>query len=194
MKNGVDELTAFKNQIFMHGILLALIFEAGSLFFLGWDRGFAYGLALGTAISIVNFNILAFTLQIVLKNGKRWLTLVSYMIRLSIYGFAFYMAIKISLTAGAGAGLGFITLKVAIYYIHGFRAKFSKGRKARPEPEEKKKSRLDFLRWPEDDPESANAADGESPNAADIEDTGEPSKVREVVLKGKTYKIHRRPN
>ncbi|MDR0425462.1 MAG: ATP synthase subunit I [Clostridiales Family XIII bacterium] len=159
MQNGVREITAFKNRIFIYGILTAVIFEAGSLFFLGFSRDFAYGLALGTAIAIVNFNILAFTLQRVIANGKKWLMLASYLLRLCIYGFAFYMAATISLVSAAGTALGFVTLKIAIYYLHGFKAKFSKGRKARPEPEGKKGSRLDFLRWQEDSADEAGGAD-----------------------------------
>ncbi|MDR1136224.1 MAG: ATP synthase subunit I [Clostridiales Family XIII bacterium] len=151
MQNGVRELSAFKNRIFIYGILVAVIFETGSLFFLGFSKEFAYGLTLGTAITIVNFNILVFTSQRVLVSGKRWLAMVGYMVRLGIYGFAFYMTATISLVSGAGAALGFITLKIAIYYIHGFRAKFSKNRKPPTEPEPEKKSRLDFLRWPKDD-------------------------------------------
>jgi hypothetical protein len=169
MQKGVREITAFKNRIFIYGILTAVIFEAGSLFFLGFNRDFAYGLALGTAIAIVNFNILAFTLQMVIANGKKWLMLASYMMRLCIYGFAFYMAATIGYVAAAGTALGFVTLKIAIYYLHGFRAKFSKGRKARPEPEEKKRSRLDFLRWQEDSADEAGGANGAGAEAGRAE-------------------------
>ena len=40
---------------------------------------------------------------------------------------------KISNHAGFGSLLGFITLKVSIYYLHGFKTKLSKDRKIRPE-------------------------------------------------------------
>jgi hypothetical protein len=162
MKNAADDLTAFKNQIFLYGIVTAMIFEAGSLLFLGFDRGFAYGLALGTAISIVNFNLLAFSLRRALAKGGRVQVFVVYMFRLCLYGLAFYMSARISLASAAGAALGFITLKIAIYYLHGFRAKFSKGRKLRPEPPPEAKPpetlRQSIFGWPDD----SEAGDGQA--------------------------------
>jgi hypothetical protein len=121
MKNTTRELTAFKNRIFFHGLAVALIFEAGSLIFLGFDVGFAYGLVLGTAISVVNFNILVFTSKKVLRDGRAWMSFAGYLVRLTIYGFAFYMALRVSYAAAIGAALGFTTLAVAIFYIHGFK-------------------------------------------------------------------------
>jgi hypothetical protein len=121
MKNETKGLAAFKNRIFFHGIAVALIFEAGSLLFLGFDIGFAYGLALGTAVSVVNFNILVFASRRLLASGRAWMSFANYIVRLAVYGFAFYMALRVSHTAAIGAALGFITLKLAIYYIHGFR-------------------------------------------------------------------------
>jgi hypothetical protein len=114
-------LTAFKNQIFFYGIIVALIFEGGSLFFLRFNVSFAYGLTLGTAVAVVNFNILVFTSQRLLLSGRAWAGFSSYIVRLAVYGFAFYMALRISYTAAIGAALGFLTLKVAIYYLHGFK-------------------------------------------------------------------------
>jgi hypothetical protein len=142
MKNTTNDLTAFKNRIFAHGILVSLIFEAGSLLFLGIDAGFAYGLALGTFISVVNFNILAFTSQKILRDGRAWTSFVSYIIRLAVYGFAFYMASRVSGVAALGAALGFISLKIAIYFIHIFKAPRAAApvkREPRPAPPERRR-------------------------------------------------------
>jgi small basic protein len=122
MKNTSKDLSAFKNRIFFHGILAALIVEAGSLPFLGFDPGFAYGLALGTAVSIVNFNILVYLSRRLLNSGRAWIGFSNYLVRLAVYGFAFYTALRVSLIAALGAALGFLTLKLAIYYVHGFKA------------------------------------------------------------------------
>ncbi|MDR1246755.1 MAG: hypothetical protein LBK57_06970 [Clostridiales Family XIII bacterium] len=121
MKNTARELTAFKNQIFFHGVIVALIFEAGSLLFLGFDTGFAYGLALGTAVSAVNFSILVFVSKRLLNGGRTWMGFAGYLVRLIVYGFAFFMALRVSNASAVGAALGFITLKIAVYYIHGFK-------------------------------------------------------------------------
>jgi hypothetical protein len=39
-------------------------------------------------------------------------------------------AFKVNNTAALACALGFLTVKMAIYYIHGFKAKFSKDRKS----------------------------------------------------------------
>lgn len=129
----MSDLTSFKNKIFLHAIVIMVIFEAISLPFLGLDIKFAYGLVLGTCISIVAFSVMAFTLNRVLNTGNKGLAFFSYLLRLAIYGFALISAFKVSNKAALGCALGFITVKLAIYYIHGFKAKFSTDRKVRPE-------------------------------------------------------------
>ncbi|MDR2296473.1 MAG: ATP synthase subunit I [Clostridiales Family XIII bacterium] len=135
MKNTAESPTAFKNRIFFYGILIALILEAGSLLFLGLDASFAYGLALGTAVSIVNFNILVYTSQRLLDSGRAWMGFAGYLVRLAVYGFAFFMALRVNHTAALGAALGFLTLKLAIYCVHACAA-LLRGR--RKDPREKR--------------------------------------------------------
>lgn len=129
-------LAEFKNKIVQYGIIAALICEVVSLFFLGWNPGFTYGLALGTAISIVNFTMMEVTLRRVLSTGNRWMASLGYLIRLLFYGVAFYSAIKIGIVSAVGVLIGFMTLKVAIFYLHGIKAKYSTGRVVREEPKE----------------------------------------------------------
>ncbi|MBR0599188.1 ATP synthase subunit I [Sinanaerobacter chloroacetimidivorans] len=129
----MSELTAFKNQIFFYGIIVAALCELASLPFLGLNRMFSYGLALGTAIAIVNFNIMEFTLKKALAGRGGSMAFIGYILRLLIYGGAFYMSMRVGTISGLGTLLGFLTLKAAIYYLHGFKAKFSKDRKVRPE-------------------------------------------------------------
>ncbi len=129
----MDDLTSFKNKIFQYGILVAVIIELASLPFLGLDIQFSYGLALGTAVAILNFSIMVFTLKRALSGRGMATTFLGYMIRLIIYGCVFYLSMKVSTISGLGTILGFLTLKSAIYYLHGFKAKFSKDRKVSPE-------------------------------------------------------------
>ena len=115
-----------------------MIFEAGFLPFLGPDAAFAYGLALGTAVSVVNFNILAYTSRKLLNSGRAWLSFAGYIVRLAVYGFAFYTALRVNLVAALGSALGFLTLKLAIYYVHGVRAPrktYAEGTLVKPPPE-----------------------------------------------------------
>ena len=131
--NRMSDLTSLKNKIFFHAIIIMGIIEVISLPFLGLDVKFGYGLLMGTCISIVNFNIMAFTFSRALQNGNKLLVILSYFLRLAIYGFALISAFKVSNQAGLACILGFLTVKLAIYYLHGFKAKFSKDRKVRPE-------------------------------------------------------------
>lgn len=129
----MNDLTAFKNKIFLYGIFVMVIFEIVSLPLIGLDIKYTYGLLLGTFIAISNFNILAFTLKKVLNNGNKSFIFLGYFLRLALYGVAVVTAFKVSNHTGFGSLLGFITVKISIYYLHGFKAKFSEGRKVRPE-------------------------------------------------------------
>jgi len=129
----MNDLTAFKNKIFLYGIIVMVVFEIASLPLIGLDLKYAYGLLLGTFIAIANFNILAFTLKKVLRDGNKSFIFLGYFLRLALYGVAVVTAFKAGNNAGFGSLLGFITVKVSIYYLHGFKTKFSEGRKVRPE-------------------------------------------------------------
>ncbi|MDD3167954.1 MAG: ATP synthase subunit I [Eubacteriales bacterium] len=132
----MDGLTSFKNEIFKYGIMAAAIIELASLPFMGLDVQFFYGLSLGTAIAIVNFNLMAFTFWMTLEKRKSAIAFIGFLVRLAIYGTAFYMSMRISLISALGTALGFFTLKLALFYLHGFKSEFSKGRVVREEPEE----------------------------------------------------------
>ncbi|MBK5245835.1 MAG: ATP synthase subunit I [Peptostreptococcaceae bacterium] len=129
----MNDLTAFKNKIFLYGLIVMMVFEIVSLPLIGLDIKYTYGLFLGTFIAIANFNILAFTLKTVLSNGNKSFIFLGYFLRLALYGVAVVTAFKINNHAGFGSLLGFITVKISIYYLHGFKTKFSEGRKVRPE-------------------------------------------------------------
>ena len=129
----MNDLTTFKNKIFLYGIIVMIVFEIASLPLIGLDIKYTYGLFLGTFIAISNFNILAFTLKKVLSNGNKSFIFLGYFLRLALYGVAVVTAFKVSNQTGFGSLLGFITVKISIYYLHGFKAKFSEGRKVRPE-------------------------------------------------------------
>lgn len=145
----MSEIRAFKNQIFKYTILIAVAIQIVALVvlfalnltgrggvegnFLRLSLRFGYGLAMGTCISIVNFSILAFTLDRVLTTGKKAFMGISYILRLVIYGYVFYIAMKTSYLTGMACALGFFSLKVAMYYLHGAKAKFSEDRVVSPE-------------------------------------------------------------
>lgn len=132
----MEGLTTFKNEIFKYGIAAAAVIELASLPFLGLDAQFLYGLFLGTAIAVVNFNLMDFSFRLALELRKGAIAFLGFLLRLAVYGVAFYMSLRVGLISGAGTALGFLTLKLALFYLHGYRPKFTKGRTVREEPEE----------------------------------------------------------
>ncbi len=129
----MKDLTEFKNRIFFHAVIIMVMMELLSLPFLGLDVPFGYGLLLGTCISIVNFNIMAFTFARALATGKKASVFFSYLLRLVIYAVALLSSFQVGNRAALACTLGFLTVKLAIYYIHGWKTKFSTDRKVRPE-------------------------------------------------------------
>lgn len=129
-----EDLKVFKNRIIKYGLAISLLVELVSLPIHGWDPKFLYGLALGTSIAVVNLNFLEFTVKISVERSLKSIFFVlGYTIRMLIYGAGFYLSYKFSTAAGVAAVLGYLTLKVAIYYVYGFKPKFSKNGSASSE-------------------------------------------------------------
>ncbi len=161
------DLTQFKRQIFKYALLVALIAEVVSLPILGLNLKFTYGLVIGTAISIVNFTLMEATLRTAMTGASAAsIIIVGYMVRLAFYGVSFYTCIKTSYPCGVGVVIGFVTIKIAIYYLHGFKAKFSTGRVVREEPEnlEIKKHWYDYKEDEEKDLDSWDRDDWDYKN------------------------------
>ncbi len=110
----------YKNQIILHAIGVFFLCELISLLFLKFNVHFLYGLLLGTAIAVVNFNLLYFASRLLCKvrQGGFYLGFLVSIVRLLIYGFAFYTAIKIDYIAAFATALGFLTIKISIYFFN----------------------------------------------------------------------------
>ncbi|MDD2216596.1 MAG: ATP synthase subunit I [Eubacteriales bacterium] len=120
------ELNAFKNQIIKYSVIVALLCEIVSLPFLGWNPRFAYGLTLGTCIAIANFNLLVFASKKALDRGKgAGLAFIGYIFRLFLYGGGFYMSYRLGTDSGLATLFGYLTLKIGMIYLKGFKPKFS---------------------------------------------------------------------
>jgi len=124
-----NDLRKFRLHTYAYALLTAIVFGVGCLPFIGVNIGYYYGLLFGFCISIVSFNILCFISEKVLKTGKKFLATAGYLIRLPLYGFAFYMCMRIGLTSGIACILGFMTVPVSMVYVHGIKAKLSKNKK-----------------------------------------------------------------
>ena len=132
----MESLISFRLQIYKYTLITALILAAGALFVLGPGARYvqyAYGLALGTCVSVMSFNILFLVSRKALAMGKKWMAPLGYMARLPIYGFALYVCLRTGITAAIACIIGFFTITLSIIYVHGIKAKYSVGRKVRPE-------------------------------------------------------------
>lgn len=118
----MNETRGLRNTVARYAVLAAFAAEAVSLIFTkGFDAGFVYGLAVGTAVGIVNFGLLAFALNLSLSQkraGAGMLFTLAFVLRLVIYGAAFLAAYQISLTAGVACLIGFITVKISIFFAN----------------------------------------------------------------------------
>ena len=117
----MNNLTSFKLDIFKYTLVAAALFEAGSLPILGFDIKYSYGLALGVCISVISFNILLFISKKVLATGKKFMAPLGYLLRLPIYGFAFYVSMKVGTISGIACLLGFFTVTLSMIYVHGIK-------------------------------------------------------------------------
>lgn len=116
----MDSLRQFKKQIYISAAGLILICEIASIFISGFDFKFAYGLLLGTAISILNFNILSFALENALyKNRKKAeiISAIGYAARMSIYAAALFYTLRVGYSSFFGTIFAFISMKAAIYLV-----------------------------------------------------------------------------
>lgn len=77
---------------------------------------FAYGLALGTAVSIANFHVMAFFVkQTYERGGSIGLSFAGYLIRLALYAVAVVTTARTGNASFLGAILGFLTVHTGIY-------------------------------------------------------------------------------
>ena len=130
---GMNDFRKFQKRIFLYSLAVAGICEGISLLFLGFDLRFLLGLLLGTAYAMGDFNILAYTTNLLLSRRKVWIASASFLFRMCLYAVIFVIVLKSSLVAALGCGIGFLTLRAAVFYLHGIKAKYSKDRKIRPE-------------------------------------------------------------
>lgn len=131
------------NSLYFYSLVVAIIVQMGSLCFVGLDLLFTYGLALGTSIAIVNYNLLKFSSRLALSKGKGIsLVLFGYIIRLTIYGGAFLLSYRSGVVGGIATLLGFVSFKIALYYLYGIKSGF-KSKKY----ENIKLNNLDEDRW-----------------------------------------------
>ena len=127
-KRGRMNISKFKKEITLCIIALAVVVEVVSLPFLGWNILFAYGLAIGTVVAIVNTNILSRAAQKAVDTDNKKVFISSYILRIVIYGGAFILSIKTAGIAGLGTAIGFFLPQISMYIVAGLLPKIRKMR------------------------------------------------------------------
>ena len=149
MPEVVREVSEFKGKIIKWSLVITVIIGVLSLFFLGFDKHFFLGLFLGVLVTILNFNLLVWQgLSLTGVKKPRAASYFGYFIRLLLYGFVFYLTIRISYLCGFGALLGFLSQKIAIFFVYMILPKFAK-KEENPGPPKQYRD-LSGEEWPED--------------------------------------------
>jgi len=158
----MKDINAFRNQIIKYGGIAGLLICIIYLLFFGIRFPFLIGAAAGTAISALGFVMIVFTGKKVSEEGRRAPAVLSYIVRLPIYGIVFYLCIRFSLVCGIGCVLGFITIPLSIFYIYGIKSRFPGARKnpLNDSDEPREWRNLDEDGWDDDDDWGAAAAKG----------------------------------
>lgn len=115
MEFGLDR---YRKKVCLLALVTAGAIELISLPILGIDIGFTAGLAAGTATAVMNFNLMYLATEYALRNLRAAIIPMSTIGRLCIYGLIFFLSIKSSYAAAIGCGAGFMTDKMALFYLH----------------------------------------------------------------------------
>lgn len=134
-----NDWKSFQFDIVKYGLAAAVLMEIVSLPFLGLSLRFVYGLALGTAISVVNFRIQGYSYEKLLSSihgmvARMSVAALSFLLRMLLYGAAFLVCVKTGGGCIPGILCGFITIPCGIYYSCVFRKK-GKGKKSQKSEE-----------------------------------------------------------
>lgn len=116
----MNKTCEYKNEVLKLNIIIILICEAVSIFFIGFDFNFALGLIISTIAAAINLNILYLFVKISVCNNRGIIfNLLGYVIRMMIYGLALYFSIKISNTSAIGTIIGFLAINLSMFFTQG---------------------------------------------------------------------------
>jgi hypothetical protein len=114
-------MTILRNRTLLAGVGLMLFIELAAIPFLGFDLGFAGGLAIGTGISALNMSMLAFLAERSIDRRKVVLSVFGFALRVLIFGGGLSAAaFFFGQIAAFGMALGFLTVYVAVFMVRLF--------------------------------------------------------------------------
>jgi len=112
------EIKFEKRKIVKYTLIAAGVAEIASLPAIGPDIDFIYGLALGTAIGIVNTHLLATSVEHMAESRKKAFVTIGYFVRLALYAVALCAGAFVGTRALAGSAIGVLLPKAAILLIY----------------------------------------------------------------------------
>ncbi|MGI6721407.1 MAG: hypothetical protein ACOX4I_02430 [Anaerovoracaceae bacterium] len=144
-------LAEFRNRIFVHCIVIAIAAELISLAIIGADIGFLAGIAIGTFITMINFNIMVWSAKRMLERQSKGPVVGGYFIRMPIYGVIFYLCLMISGHCAIACVIGFLSLHVSIMLIYGIESRMPGAKKNPLNDWTEPKKWRDPSEWEDDD-------------------------------------------
>jgi hypothetical protein len=117
----MSELLRFKSEIYKYALICALIMEILSILIVGIGTQFAYGIGIGTLVSIANFSMMSFAYNWMIVTKRAWISIAAYAVRLCLAAAAILVTLNISIISAFGTLAGLMTVKLAIYFLHSIR-------------------------------------------------------------------------
>ena len=118
------DLKGFRKEIIITTICMAGLAELLSLPVIGPSLPFLIGLAAGTAMTILCFEILAKIGVMTGKKGGSGPMVGGYFVRMLLYGAVFFICIRWKVACGFGCLAGILSLHFGILVLYGIVYKF----------------------------------------------------------------------
>ena len=126
-----------------------MIAELISLLVLGPNILFPYGLAIGACVAIVNLSVISVTINQAIERGKKGPVIWGFILRVVLYGGAFWLAVTTSGVSGVGAAIGFLLPRITLYIRYGLLLALRRKLKKEPAPVYKADTRSNvFIKEP----------------------------------------------
>ena len=114
----MNGLWQFKKEIYTYALISAVLIELISIPIIGTGTEFAYGIGLGTLISVANFSLMSLAGSLMITTKNTFIGMLGYMIRMARAAAAVLIALKISMICATGTLAGLLTIQLAIFYLY----------------------------------------------------------------------------
>ena len=127
-------MSEIKKTITKYTIIIAAIAAVISLFVFGPNILFPYGIALGVCASLVNLSVISSSIDRAVASGRKAPVIIGFLIRIVLYGAAFFLAVRTGGISGLGAAIGFLLPRLCLHIHYGFLPWFRQKTGREPKP------------------------------------------------------------